>query len=135
LAVQLLGEWLDSFKERSFNVSTSFIEGDQVNFGPNTNNYKLIRSGSVALVRVTKDARFAHYILLLSISGEWLEFFDPCPEGKKSNSGNYEYFVDSKNSFNLRIHRKWLVSTSLKKTLVLGPKGDRECLLVRRHEA
>jgi hypothetical protein len=136
-AVQLFGNWLNSFKLKQFSNETEYICGPEVHLAQNNKISRCLNSDGVALLNVTTQTQFTHYILGLAVQDSWIYAFDPYPKSARANKvGKYEYIVpDHGQAANVRIDRSWMDTLSSKGSFRFGVASAREALLIWRTEA
>ena len=136
-AVQLFGNWLNSFKLKLFSNEATYICGSEVHLAQNNRISRGLNSGGVALLNVTTQTTFTHYILGLSVQDSWIYAFDPYPKTSRANQpGKYEYLLpEHGQAANIRIDRNWMDTLSNKGSFRFGIGSEREALLIRRTEA
>ncbi|MCL6269406.1 hypothetical protein M3P05_05530 [Sansalvadorimonas sp. 2012CJ34-2] len=134
LAVALLGNWLQKYREGSFALSTTYLDREKVNCTGRSQLEECLNRKGTALVRLHTGKKLWHYVLALSMDDEWFYAFDPCRRKKKSIvKGAVEYLLDAREQQpNLRIRRQWLDTLSNRKRFALGTLRERECLLIER---
>jgi hypothetical protein len=137
LAVKLLCNWLNEYRHNVFSVSAEFYEGDRVHLGRGNPISQCLNRGGAALLKVTHQAHFLHYILCLGIDDGWIHCFDPYPRTTRSNkTGRYEFMLEGElGNANLRIASAWLGASGRSGQFRLGSKQQRSCLLIDRHGA
>ncbi len=134
LAVQLLGNWLNGYRHKKFRVSADFCSGVTVHFGRGNKIAHCFNNEGVALLRVTHQGGYWHYILGLEVKDGWVNCYDPYHRTSKSSRTNqYEFLQeDGLHSPNLRVKCTWLDTYSNSGQYRLGSKNERECLLLER---
>ncbi|MTI14559.1 hypothetical protein [Sansalvadorimonas verongulae] len=134
LAVALLGNWLQKYRDDAFSLTTSYLERDHFSVIDKSPLSDCLSRKGTALVRLHTGKNLWHYVLALSMDGEWFYCFDPCRRKQRSIvTGQVEYLPDAKEQQpNLRIRRQWLDTLSNRKRFCLGTLRERECLLIER---
>lgn len=137
LAVQLLGQWLGSYRHKGFRLEAAYYSGAAVHLRQGNPISRCLTAGGVGLLCVTHQGGTFHYILAISLSDGWLQCYDPYQRTSRSNRPNcYEYIQGGEpHSPNLRIACSWLNTKSNKGQFHLGSITERECLLLQRDKA
>jgi hypothetical protein len=134
IAVRLLGNWLNEYKYKKFRVSTEYCSGDFVHLRKGNKLTKCLNRDGVALLRVTLQGNYWHYILGLSVKDGWFYCYDPYKKTSRASKANQYEFIeeDGLHSANLRIKCEWLDTHSNQGQYRFGTKSERECLLLER---
>ncbi len=134
LAIALLGNWLQKYREGNFVLSATYLESDGFSVVEPSPLSACLEQKGTALVRLYSGRKLWHYVLALKMDDEWFYAFDPCRRGRRTIvKGQVEYLPDAREQEpNLRIKRQWLDTLSDKKRFCLGTLKQRECLLLRR---
>jgi hypothetical protein len=134
LAVQLLGNWLNSYRHKKFHVNTVFSSGSAVHFDRGSKIVEYINRNGLAVLKVTSQRGTWHCILGLEVKNGWLYCYDPYARSPRANkTDKYEFLLeDGFQSPNLRINCSWLEAYSNGGRYHLGKKPERECLLLER---
>lgn len=132
-AVQLVGNWLNSYKIRSFSVQTGFLKHDQVNLKKNGTIRKCLDQGGVALCNMLLTKTEEHYVMIIRMDSKWVYCFDSYRRSHvRGMKGNVEVLENPDGrSPNLRIKREWFEQDQNKR-FCLGPTSLREGLLLLR---
>ncbi len=134
LAVALLGNWLQKYREGSFALSTCYLDKDRFSVSSKGALSDCLAREGTALVRLHSGKGLWHYVLALSMDDEWFYAFDPCRrKGRSLVKGQVEHLSDARGQqANIRIRRQWLDTLSNRKRFSLGTLRERECLLIER---
>ena len=134
IAVHLLGNWLNEYKYKKFRLSSEYCSCDSVHLRKGSKLTKCMNGQGVALLRVTLEENYWHYILGLSVKDGWLYCYDPYKRTSRSNLANqYEFLEEDRlHGPNLRIKCEWLDKLSNQGKYRFGIKSERECLLLER---
>lgn len=132
-AVQLLGNWLSSYKMKKFSVTADFLEGDEVHLGKENRIYSCLKEGGVVLCNILLGKSSPHYLMMIKIEDDWIYCFDSYRRvslrGLKDHVSVLPY--EEGRSPNLKIRRQWMEQESTKR-FCMGPVSIRECLLMWR---
>lgn len=142
-AIQELGFWLSSYREKrfkSFAIESKFISGDQVHFRRNSKIIRCLDSQGVALLCVHSNRNSWHYILCLRSEDGWLHCFDPNPHTQRFIKNDAVQFVATvgQQKPNAIIRIDWVEKDFEQAQLpderkyVFGNIDNRECLLLNR---
>ncbi len=136
LAIALLGNWLQKFREGDFALTTRYLEGDRFSVAEASPLSKCLENNGTALVRVHTNNGLWHYVLAISMDDDWFYVFDPCRRSEEVLvAGEVEFLPNAKEQQpNLRIKRQWVDTLSNNKRFCLGTLKERECLLIERCE-
>ena len=75
-AMTFLSGWLDCFgKTGHLNITSQYLRGRCVQFGPGSKLRSALRRGGVAVVRLFLECW--HYVLLTGLEDDWVSCFDP----------------------------------------------------------
>lgn len=74
-SIQLIGEWLQSYRKGKFKVKNEYLEDEEVNLRKGNAIDACLAKGGVALCRIHMGCW--HYMLALRADKERLFFFDP----------------------------------------------------------
>lgn len=133
-AVRLLGNWLDSYKQKQFSVTTRFLQNDEVHLHKGGRIESCLQEGGVVLCNVLLSCREEHYLMVLSVDADWVYCFDSYR--RFSLRGMRDRAVILKDgdcrSANLKINRNW-INQQASRRFSLGPLLMRECLLIWRN--
>ena len=142
-AVEMLGALLDNYKEKRykhFAVSSEFITGRDVHLKKDSKVLRCIDSGGVALLRVWLEQDDWHYILAFRHEEGQMLCFDSYRPSKKAGGNDSVLVLDTvgHQDHNLSIPFTSLdqevkaptVFEASKHKWALGPKNERECLLL-----
>lgn len=134
LAVALLGNWLQKYREGSFALTTTYLERDRFSIAGKSPLSECLERKGTALVRLHTGKNLWHYVLALSMDDEWFYAFDPCRRKQRNIvKGEVEYLPEARvQQPNIRIRRQWLDTLSNRKRFSLGTLRERECLLIER---
>lgn len=133
-SVQLIAQWLESYRTDKFRIEYEFLEEDEVHLGKENDIDECIKDGGVVLCRVRMNW-FWHYVLAIGTDKKRLFFFDPLLRKNqiKGYSGRVEVLDSDGFEPNLAIKRSWLDQKCDKKSrFCFGPIDEREALLLWR---
>jgi len=132
-AVRLVGNWLNSYKIKSFSVQTKFLEKEKVCLEKSKKMQMCLRNGGVALCNILLTAREEHYIMIMAVDDEWVYCFDSYRRNYLRGLKGNVIVLDTNEGRkpNLKIRREWFGSTDTRR-FCLGPIALRESLLVWR---
>jgi hypothetical protein len=144
-AIEILSIMLNNYRDnkyKKFAISSEFITESDVHLKKNSKVLECIDSGGVALIRVWLGQGKWHYILAFAHDNKFMHCFDSYQPSKMVRIGDAVMFVDNTEDqrHNLAIQFSWLDKMLTSPTIfetgkhkyVLGPKQDRECLLLSR---
>lgn len=132
-AVRLVGNWLNSYRMKSFAVSTEFIEKEAVEINTKSKIVQCLDQDGVALCNMLLTKKEEHYLMITGIDDHWVYCFDSyCRTSVRGMKKNVEvlYSQDGRGP-NLRIRQNWF-NQNLKERFCLGPLNIRESLLIWR---
>ena len=133
LACQLILQWLESYKSKSFAVRCEYLTEDEVNLRPNNRIVRCLNNGGVALfsVRFDNTSSMYHYILAIESDPEYIYFFDPYYRGKRIYGEDPKAIdiIKGNPRINLKVSRLRLESTGMER-YSLGPAEYRTCCLL-----
>lgn len=139
LAIALLGNWLQKYREGNFSLTTAYLERDNFSIAQASALSECLERKGTALVRLHTGGKHWHYVLALKLDDEWFYAFDPCRRPARNIvRGQVEYLSTShgqasgEQAPNLRIKREWIDTLSSSKRFCLGALHERECLLIER---
>ncbi len=134
-AIQLVGNWLNSYKIKSFSVQTNFLKEEKVNLNPDGPIQTCLDQGGVALCNILLTKGEEHYIMVIQADDNWVYCFDSYRRtrirGMKKNAVVLES-PDGRTP-NLKIKREWFEQT-LSNRFCLGPINLRESLLLLKSD-
>ncbi|WP_321495141.1 hypothetical protein [uncultured Desulfobacter sp.] len=132
-AVRLVGNWLNSYRMKSFSVSTQFLEKEQISIEPEGLIKSCLSEGGVVLSNFLLTPRDEHYLMITAMDEEWLYCFDSYRRQSIRGMKGMVRLLDSPDgrSANLKIRRDW-AAQDLTKRFCLGPMQMREGLLIWR---
>ncbi|MDA0747049.1 MAG: hypothetical protein O2954_11055 [bacterium] len=134
-AVQLLSNWLASYKTSRFSLGTEYLEFDQVHLRQGNKIVTCLNSGGVALCNILLKHAEEHFVLALKADVEWIYVFDPYRRQALEDDMEDNVRVlkrRSGNDPNLAIRREWLDGFTDQRQFCFGLKNSRECLLMWR---
>lgn len=133
MSIQLVAQWLESYRTEKFQVETEFLEEDEVHLGKGNAIDACLEEGGLVLCRVRMNW-FWHYVLAIDADKERLFFFDPMLRKRiQGYSGRVELLESDGYGPNLSITRAWLDRQCDKKSrFCFGPTDEREALLMWR---
>jgi len=142
-AVEMLGGMLNNYREKRykhFAVHSEFITGCDVHLKKDGKVLRCLDSGGVALLRVWLDHDDWHYILAFRHEDGHMQCFDSYRPSKKAGGNDAVLILDpaGHQEHNLAIPFTYLdqevkaptVFEASKHQWALGPKNERECLLL-----
>lgn len=132
-AVQLVGNWLNAYKMKSFSVQTRFLDGENVDVSPGGMIQNCLDQGGVALCNMLLTKKEEHYVMVIRTDPEWIYCFDSYKRSRVRGMKKNVVVLDSRDgrSPNLKIRREWFEQT-LNQRFCLGPVHLRESLLMLR---
>ena len=132
-AVQLIGNWLNSYKMKSFSVQTEFFEGEGVTLNLNGSIQTCLDHGGVALCNMLLTKREEHYIMVTQMDSKWVYCFDSYRRSHVRGMKKNVVILESEDGRtpNLKIKREWFEQNQNKR-FCLGPTNLRESLLILR---
>jgi len=115
-AVQMLGNWLESYKKNKFSLSSEYMEHENIHLKGGNKISKCVNEGGVALLRVHTGNNGWHFILVLSIANGSALCFDPYPKKNSKNFKGKLKFINSPDMClrNLEINTAYLDTYSNK---------------------
>lgn len=128
-AVQLVGNWLNSYKVKSFSVQTEFLQENKVDFdGPIKD---CLDQGGVALCNMLLTKREEHYVMVTRIDSKWVYCFDSYRRSHIRGMKKNVVVLESQDGRtpNLKIKREWFEQNQ-RNRFCLGPVNLRETLLI-----
>ena len=130
-AVQLVGNWLNSYKMKSFSVQTEFLEGEAVTFSQNNAIRSCLEQGGVALCNMLLTKREEHYVMVTQADSDWVYCFDSYKRSHVRGMKKNVIVLESGDgrSPNLKIQKEWFGQNENKR-FCLGPIHLRESLLI-----
>ncbi len=130
-AVELLSNWLSSFKKGKFSVSIDIQKGVAVHF-ERTPFLTQKKESVCALMRVLWGGSIWHFITLFYETDGWVYCFDPYPGNK--NSENWEWIQpsDLNGGCNLKIKRSHLNKLESDSKFKAGENEDRVLVIIER---
>ncbi|MBU1699458.1 MAG: hypothetical protein KJ970_17615 [Candidatus Eisenbacteria bacterium] len=132
-AVQLLGNWLASYRTKNFSVATKFLRQDTIHMKPKSRIIRALQTDGVALCNIHLGRGEWHFILALEIKGNRVLFFDPYYRTSvRGLRGVVEVLAENgkPRSPNLAIDIDWFDRTDERSRFCMGPVDMRECLLM-----
>jgi hypothetical protein len=132
-AVRLVGNWLNSYRMKSFAIRTEFIEGEAVKINKEGKINQCLGQGGVALCNMLLTKREEHYLMITSIDDHWVYCFDSYRRSFVRGIHKNVEILDSQDGrgANLRIKQDWF-DQRLRERFCLGPTDLRESLLAWR---
>lgn len=132
-AVQLLGNWLRSYKIKKFSVNTEFLEHDAVHLRKGSRIYACLEEGGIALCNILLNKDEQHYLMMIGIEDGWVYCFDSYKRGSLRGIRNNVSIVPSVEGRtpNIKIRTHWM-DQEARKRYCMGPVSIRECLLMWR---
>ena len=132
-AVRLVGNWLGSYRMKSFGVKTRFLEKSAVNMSLGGEVETCLREGGVVLCNILLTPRDEHYLMVTGMDDEWVYCFDSYRRQSIRGMKGMARVIESEDgrSANLKIRRGWIGQDQVKR-FCLGPMDMRESLLVWR---
>ena len=133
-AIRLIGNWLNSYKTKTFSVSTEYLLEDQIHLQEGSPIIPCLKEGGVALCNIYLGHREWHYILALKVEEDWMYFFDPYWRQTLRGLRGIVKILKSEDGRapNLAIRLDWLDSHREQQRFCFGETPDRECLLMWR---
>lgn len=130
-AVQLVGNWLNSYKVKSFSVQTEFLEENKVDFDQNGPIQNCLDQGGVALCNMLLTKREEHYVMVTQTDSDWVYCFDSYRRSHIRGMKNNVAVLESQDGRtpNLKIKREWFEQSQTNR-FCLGPLNLRETLLI-----
>lgn len=143
--IEDLGYWLSNYRDKSyksFAVDARYLYGDKVHVRHDSKIIRCIKAQGVAFMCVQMSRYNWHYIVGLSIEGDWLYCHDPYTRTKRFFDHDAIELVahNARQAPNIRIHRNWLdrsfnSTKSSSSKYIFGNQEDRVCLLLNRISA
>lgn len=132
-AVRLVGNWLNSYRMKSFAVSTEFIEKDEVRIDKKGKINQCLKEDGVALCNMLLTKQEEHYLMITGVDDHWVYCFDSYYRSFVRGLDKNVEILDSPGGRgpNIRIRQEWF-NQKLNKRFCLGPVEMRESLLIRR---
>lgn len=132
-AVRLVGNWLNSYRMKSFAVKTEFFENETVEINKDGKIYQCLEQGGVALSNMLLTKREEHYLMITGIDDHWVYCFDSYRRSSVRGMSKNVEVLDSQDGRgpNLRIKNSWF-NQNLRERFCLGPFELRESLLIWR---
>lgn len=132
-AVQLLGNWLASYKTRNFSMRTEYLHGEDVHIQAGSPILAALDEGGLALCSLYVGHGEWHFVLGMAYDPDWLYVFDPYQRRMlRGLRGKARLLAaESGRDANLAIHRTWLDRSGTGR-FTFGESERRECLLVWR---
>ncbi|MFN2437268.1 MAG: hypothetical protein ABR513_09295 [Desulfotignum sp.] len=132
-AVRLVGNWLESYKFKTFSVRTVFLEKEAVRLDSDESIRTCLDEGGVVLCNILLTQKEEHYIMITKIEDDWVYAFDSYFRTSIRGMKGYVSIpksVDGR-SPNLKIRLSWLDQPDCRR-FCLGPLAQREALLMWR---
>lgn len=130
-AVELLSNWLSSFKKGKFSVSIDVQKGAAVHF-EKTPFLTQKKKSICALMRVLWGGSIWHFITLFYEKDGWVYCFDPYPGDTKSGNREWIQPSDLNDGCNLRIKRSHLNKLESDSKFKAGENEDRVLVIIER---
>lgn len=132
-AVQLLGNWLASYKTRKFSMRTEYLHGRDVHIRPDNPILTALDEGGLALCSLYVGHGEWHFVLGMRYDSDWFYVFDPYHRSVLRGLRDKARLLtpESDRDPNLAIHRAWLDRDGAGR-FTFGEWERRECLLVWR---
>lgn len=130
-AIELLSNWLSSFKNDKFAVSIDVQKGTTVHF-EKAPFFTQTKKSTCALIRVFMGVSTWHFITLFYEKDGWVYCFDPCPGSK--NSQNWKWIQPSElnDGCNLKIKKSHLNKLESDSKFKAGENENRVLVLIER---
>jgi len=132
-AIQLLGNWLDSYKTARFSVTTEYLAPAAIRAGPGSRIVTALGQGGVALCNVYLGHGEWHFVLILRADEQWFYCFDPYLRASlRGLRGRAVLLGGGLRDPNIKIDRQWLDRDDPEGRFSFGQLDQRECLLMWR---
>lgn len=126
VAMMFLSNWLNGFGQAGhLPVSSQYLSGREVSFSQNSRLRDVLRRGGAAVVRV--DFEGWHYVLLTSIQGDDVYFFDPYYRAEPFQDAALRMDADHPGEYNRIVPVRYFEGTGI---YAFGPAEDREAVLL-----
>lgn len=128
-ALQLLAEFLASYKTPRYSVITEYLDAEEVTLGKIEQCFK---DGGVAMCNVLLSKAEEHFILAQSADEQWVYCFDAYYRTRLQGLKDRVKILASPDGRqpNLAIQKNWFDSSTQKRRFCLGRRKQRECLLI-----
>ncbi|WP_244154354.1 hypothetical protein [Desulfospira joergensenii] len=132
-AVRLVGNWLNSYRMKSFAVRTEFIDGESVRIDRESKINQCLEQEGVALCNMLLTKTEEHYLMASKADDKWIYCFDSYRRSLvRGMHKNVEVLnPEDGRSPNLRIRQTWF-NQSVNERFCLGPIELGESLLIWR---
>lgn len=132
-AVRLVGNWLNSYRMKSFAVRTEFVEKTDVRIMRKGKINQCLERGGVALCNMLLTKKEEHYLMITGIGNHWIYCFDSYRRLSVRGMNKNVEVLESLNGRgpNLRIRKDWF-NRNQQSRFCLGPHDLRESLLIWR---
>ena len=133
-AVRLVGNWLNSYRMKSFAVSTEFIEKGDVSIHPEHKINQCLEQDGVVLCNMLLTKKEEHYLMITGIDDHWVYCFDSYRRSFVRGMKRNVAVLDSQDGRgpNLKIRQEWF-NRKKRERFCLGPVNIRESLLIWRN--
>lgn len=130
-AVQLVGNWLNDYKIKSFSVHTEFLKEQAVVLDRNGPIRACLDQGGVVLCNMLLTRKEEHYVMVTGIDSGWVYCFDSYRRTHVRGMKNTVAVLDSEDgrSPNLKIRQEWFEQEQTRR-FCLGPMPLRESLMI-----
>ena len=133
-AVHLLGHWLGAYKAGRFSVTTEYLDGDRVHVGRRSPILGCLEQDGVALLNIRLSKNEEHFVTTMGVDGDWLTLWDPyCRTVLRGLKGRVQLLPSEGRSPNLAVRLDWLDGDAPGDRFTLGPRDEREALLIWRN--
>ena len=127
-AMQFLSHWLDGFGDTGrLSLSSTYLDGTDVNFSQNGRLRDALLRGGAAVVRV--DLEGWHYILLTGIDGDRVYVFDPYRSAETTAGEGIISAAERPERYNRILSAAYMDKTDIQ-TYALGPYELREAVVL-----
>lgn len=133
LAIRVLGQWLGAYRSGRFAVDTEYLDGASVGLSPAGRIRACVEDGGVALLNIRLSKGEEHFVTALASADGWMQCFDPYYRTSLRGLRDRVRHLDSDGrSPNLEIRLDWLDGEESDRRFCLGPRPEREALLMWR---
>ena len=132
MAMMFLSNWLNGFGPAGhFPISSRYLSGEAVNFGPDSSLRDALRRGGAAVVRV--DFEGWHYVLLTDIQGDNVFLFDPYYRDQSFVGEEIQMVTDHPAAYNRIVPTRYF-DRETQEVYSFGPMEGREAVLLFNEE-
>ena len=133
MAMMYLSNWINSFGQaRHLPISSRYLSGRDVHFGPDSPLRETLLQGGAAVVRV--DLEGWHYVLLTDLRDEQVCLFDPYYRSEPFADPALQMVADHPTAYNRIVPVNYL-ERETQEVYAFGPVAGREAVLLFHEQA